>query len=124
MEGTPEEIAAQSQLRKWLEDISNVATDDTFVGYTPASEQELAAEAQLTRVLFETREWHEVDNVGQAGLLPEGKLVRRMSDSLTASVLRIFSAAALLWPAKQVAMRLWMADFKCRSCVGWFISIP
>ena len=109
-DGTPEEIAAQSQLQKWLADISNVATDESFVGYTPASEQELAAEVQLMRVLFTTSEWHEVDNVWQAGLLPEGQVVRRKSDALTTIVLRSYSVAALLWPAKQVAMRLWTAD--------------
>ena len=104
--GTPEGIAAQSQMQKWFADIANVATDESFVGYTPASEQELGAEVQLMRVLFRTGEWHEVDNAWQAGLLPEGQVVRRKSDALTAIVLRSYSAAALLWPAKQVAMRL------------------
>ena len=118
--GTPDGIAAQSQMQKWLEDIANVATDESFVGYTPASEQELAAEVQLMRVLFRTGEWHEVDNAWQAGLLPEGQLVRRKSDSLTAIVLRSYAAAALLWPAKQVAMRLWTADLEVQE-LRWVV---
>ena len=73
--GKPEGIAAQSQMQKSLADIANVATDESFVGYTPVSEQELAAEVQLMGVLFRTGEWHEVDNAWQAGLLPEGQVV-------------------------------------------------
>ena len=118
--GTPEEIAAQSQMQKWLQDIANVATDESFVGYTPASEQELGAEVQLMRVLFRTGEWHEVDNAWQAGLLPEGQVVRRKSDALTAIVLRSYSVVALLWPAKQVAMRLWTADLEVQE-LRWVV---
>ena len=119
-DGTPEEIAAQSQMQKWLEDIAKVATDESFVGYTPASEQELGAEVQLMRVLFTTGEWHEVDNAWQAGLLPEGQVVRRKSDALTGIVLRSYSVAALLWPAKQVAMRLWTADLEVQE-LRWVV---
>ena len=101
--GTPEEIAAQSQMQKWFADIANVATDESFVGYMHASEQELGAEVQLMRVLFRTGEWHEVDNAWQAGLLPEGQVVRRKLDALTGIVLRTYSVVALLWPSIQAA---------------------
>ena len=119
-DGTPEEIAAQSQLQKWLAEISKVATDESFVGQTPASDQELTAEVQLLRALFETQEWGDVDNAWQAGLLPEGEVVQRKKDSLTAIVLRSYSTAALLWPAKQVGLRVWAADLEVQE-LRWVV---
>ena len=57
--GTPEEIAAQSQMQKWFADIANVATDESFVGNTPASEQELAAALnELQELMNENADLH------------------------------------------------------------------
>jgi len=110
LDGTPAEIAAQSQLNKWQEDIQAVAHDETFTGFTPATEQQLHAEVQLTRVLFTTGEWHQVDNAWQVGLLPEAHVVRRLSDASVGLVVRCYATAALLWPAKQVELDLWQVD--------------
>ena len=69
---------------KWHAHIPKVTSDETSTGFTPAAEQELNAELQLQRVLLQTGVWHEVDNTWQAGLLPEGHVVRRMAYSALA----------------------------------------
>ena len=119
-DGTHEEIAAQRQLQKWLAVISKVATDESFVGQTPASEQELTSEVQLLRVHFRNAGMGDVDNAWQAGLLPEGEVVQRKKDSLTAIVLRSYSTAALFWPAKQVGLRVWTADLEVQE-LRWVV---
>ena len=94
----------------WQEDIQSVAHDETFTGFTPATEQELHAEVQLTWFLFTTGEWHQVDNAWQVGLLPEGNLVQRLSDASVGLAVRCYAIAALLWLAKQVELDLWQVD--------------
>ena len=130
-EGTQEEIAAQSQLGKWYAEIEKVEDEKAFTGSTPATEQELHAELHLLTCLYTIGEWHQVDNAWQAGLLPEGQLLRRKSDGFVGFVLRAYTGAALCWPARPLELNLWVADLEVEEltrvvcfAIGGFEVLP
>ena len=92
---------------EWLDQIEGVRD---FVGFTPQSFQELAAERVLLRALHENDSWDRVDDAFHASLLPEGKVVLHKALCTRSLVIKAYSVVVVLWPMVQIVPNAWQCS--------------
>ena len=107
-------LAATSQERErvkkrneFLATTQRVKDEKRFSAFTPESEQVLVAELRLMGYLHENNMWGRVNDAWVTSLLPVGALVHILSRKKKVFVLKTNAAAALCWPAEEVAPRVW-----------------
>jgi hypothetical protein len=82
----------------------------TWTTFTPASEQELIAESSMLATLYKNDSWDEVGHSQRSSFLTEGTLIHDISANEAMFIIRAYSVACLVWPAKEVDKGVWIAD--------------
>ena len=82
----------------------------TWTTFTPASEQELFAEASMLAALYKNDSWENVGHSQRSGFLSEGTLIRDIVTNEAMFIIRTYAVACLVWPAKEVDKGVWIAD--------------
>jgi len=90
-----------------LKTTSRIKDEKQFSAFNPESEQVLVAELRLMGYLHENNMWGRVNDAWVTSLLPVGALVHILSRKRKVFVLKTNAAAALCWPAEEVAPRVW-----------------
>ena len=92
---------------KLLGETHRVKDEKNFSAFTPESEQVLVAELRLMGYLHENNMWGRVNDAWVTGLLPVGALIHIVPRKARCFVLKTHAAAALTWPAEEIAPRVW-----------------
>ena len=104
---TSQEMEAVEKRNTSLATTTRVKDGKQFSAFTPESEQVLTAELRLMGYLHENNMWGRVNDAWVTSLLPVGALVHIVPRKARVWVLKTNAAAALCWPAEEVAHRVW-----------------
>ena len=104
---TSQEMEAVEKRNTSLATTTRVKDGKQFSAFTPESEQVLTAELRLMGYLHENTMWGRVNDAWVTSLLPVGALVHIVPRKARVWVLKTNAAAALCWPAEEVAHRVW-----------------
>jgi len=88
----------------------------------PETEQRLAADLRLLRVLNANNWWHRIGDAWVTGLLPVHSLIRIKSSNEHVFVLKSNESAALCWPAERLSAisRIWRKRLDIKE-LSWHV---
>lgn len=114
--------AASASVQKGMEEQAQfsqetrgILDESRFKAFTPESEQVLISELQLLRLLHERDCWERVGDAWKTSLLPVGALIYVKAKNEYLFVLKTNDAAALCWPAEQIAVNMWRKTRNIRT---------
>jgi hypothetical protein len=90
--------------------IERIEKGDDFVTFTPKSEQELFAELQLMRRVYDLQSPRVADDAWRSGFMPVHALVQEQATGAYFVVVRPYWCAVLLWAAVQKELHMFIRD--------------